>query len=103
MPDVSLWTKVKFKALANTLVQLIPLINFYKMSPEDFYKKVRLVKKIVGKQLFEETLQYHLFSKNEQSNQEYYPSISTSPFAFKLKPLKLEPPEPLIDVKVIQN
>ena len=77
MPDISLWTKIKFRDLANTLVKFIPLIDFYKITPEDFYKKVKPFKKIVGKQLYEEILQYHLFSKNEQSNQAR-PSTSVS-------------------------
>jgi hypothetical protein len=70
MPDISLWTKVKFRDLANTLAQITPLINFYQISSEDFYMKVKPFKKVVGKQLYEEILQYHLSPKNEQNNQQ---------------------------------
>ena len=67
MPDISLWTKDKFKDLANTLEKFVPLIDFYKISKEDFYVKVKPFKRAVGKQRCEDILQYHLFSKNEQS------------------------------------
>ncbi|RIA79180.1 hypothetical protein C1645_841331, partial [Glomus cerebriforme] len=63
IPDVSLWTRDKFRDLANTLKQFIPLINFHKITPEDFYEKVKPFKKIMNKQFYDEILKYHLLSK----------------------------------------
>ncbi|RIA84524.1 AIG1 family-domain-containing protein, partial [Glomus cerebriforme] len=63
IPDVSLWTRDKFRDLANTLKQFIPLINFHKITPEDFYEKVKPFKRIMNKQFYDEILKYHLLSK----------------------------------------
>ena len=95
MPDISLWTKIKFRDLANALVKFIPLINFNKISPEDFYEKVKPFKKVLGKQLYEETLRCHLLSKDERSNQEQLPTSTPTSISSSVPLQRKDEPKPI--------
>ncbi|CAI2176362.1 19829_t:CDS:1 [Funneliformis geosporum] len=67
IPDVTLWTKVKFRDLSNTLQKIIPLIDFYKIGPENFYEEVKPFKKIIDKSLYDEILKYYIVSSKKSN------------------------------------
>ncbi|CAG8576547.1 3174_t:CDS:2 [Funneliformis caledonium] len=99
--DVSLWTRDKFRDLSNTLKQFIPLIDFYKIKPEDFYEKVKPFKKIIEKPLFEDILKYHIVSsKNLDSTTSKSTSQPTSsPTSTASSPQK-DRPEPIFNIRL---
>ncbi|RHZ78388.1 hypothetical protein Glove_165g120 [Diversispora epigaea] len=55
------WSNENFKVLKITLQQCLPLIRYFHISSEDIWKKVRLYKKILEEQLWDDLTQYFMF------------------------------------------
>ncbi|CAG8448188.1 13586_t:CDS:2 [Acaulospora morrowiae] len=58
--DVQSWTRDHFSALENTLHQCIPLIRFFHISSDDYFKKVLPYKRILPKSLKHDIYGYFL-------------------------------------------
>ncbi|CAG8557350.1 1927_t:CDS:2 [Funneliformis mosseae] len=96
--DVTLWTRDKFRDLSNTLKQFIPLIDFYKIKPEDFYEKVKPFKKIIEKPLFEDILKYHIVS-SKNLDSKFTSQPTSSPTSTASSPQK-DRPEPIFNIRL---
>uniref|UniRef100_U9UNW6 BTB domain-containing protein n=1 Tax=Rhizophagus irregularis (strain DAOM 181602 / DAOM 197198 / MUCL 43194) TaxID=747089 RepID=U9UNW6_RHIID len=60
LPDPTTWSDDDFKMMENTLQHCLPLVRFFSISSEDFFKKVRPYKKLLKHQLYEELLESYL-------------------------------------------
>ncbi|RGB27547.1 hypothetical protein C1646_819702 [Rhizophagus diaphanus] len=67
-PSVADWTDENFISLKETLKNLIPLIRFFVISPQDFYQHVKPYEKLLDKEHYDDILQSHL-------NTDWRPSI----------------------------
>jgi hypothetical protein len=67
-PSVADWTDENFNSLKETLKNLIPLIRFYVISPQDFYQHVKPYENLLDKEHYEDILQSHL-------KQDWRPSV----------------------------
>ncbi|RHZ86041.1 hypothetical protein Glove_55g63 [Diversispora epigaea] len=55
------WPKENFMTLKTTLRQCLPLIRYFHISDKDIWRNVKPYKKILGKQLWEDLIQYAMF------------------------------------------
>ncbi|CAG8642279.1 9885_t:CDS:2 [Funneliformis mosseae] len=90
IPDVTLWTKDKFRDLANTLQKFIPLIDFHKIEPENFYEEVKPFKKIIDKSLYNEILKYYIVSSKKSNVNNPKPEVPTSNVHIRLSSVLIE-------------
>ncbi|RHZ83805.1 hypothetical protein Glove_87g231 [Diversispora epigaea] len=60
--DSKEWSKENFEALKITLRQCLPLIRYFHIPNEDAWEKVKPYKKILEKQLWNDLIQYHMFT-----------------------------------------
>ncbi|GBC40697.2 BTB/POZ protein [Rhizophagus irregularis DAOM 181602=DAOM 197198] len=58
--DPTTWSDNDFKTMESTLQHCLPLVRFFSLSSEDFFKKVRPYKKLLKHQLYEELLESYL-------------------------------------------
>ncbi|CAG8505176.1 6391_t:CDS:2 [Funneliformis caledonium] len=90
IPDVTLWTKDKFRDLAKTLQKFIPLIDFHKIEPENFYEEVKPFKKIIDKSLYDEILKYYIVSSKKSNVDNPKPEVPTSNVHIRLSSVLIE-------------
>ncbi|RHZ46860.1 hypothetical protein Glove_606g48 [Diversispora epigaea] len=55
------WSKENFEALKTTLQQCLPLIRYFHIPGEDIWKNIKLYKKILEEQLWDDLTQYFMF------------------------------------------
>ncbi|GBB90438.1 hypothetical protein RclHR1_01740015 [Rhizophagus clarus] len=67
-PSVADWSDENFNSLKETLKNLVHLIRFYTISPQDFYQHVKPYEKLLDKEHYDDILQSHL-------NQDWRPSV----------------------------
>ncbi|EXX64780.1 uncharacterized protein OCT59_029123 [Rhizophagus irregularis] len=68
LSDPMTWLDDDFKNMENTLQHCLPLIRFFSLSSEDFFRKVHPYKKLLKPQLYEELLNSYLDPNNEPND-----------------------------------
>src|ERR1043165_4716366 len=53
------WTDKNYEDLKNTLSDFIPLVNFLKVTSEDFHRKIRPYKAIIPSNIYEDIMAYY--------------------------------------------
>ncbi|EXX70341.1 uncharacterized protein OCT59_029188 [Rhizophagus irregularis] len=84
LPDPTTWSDDDFKTMENTLQHCLPLVRFFSISSEDFFKKVRPYKKLLKHQLYEELLESYLNPNSVPSDNILPPRDLYLPYEFKL-------------------
>ena len=68
IPDPITWSDNDFKMMEDTLQHCLPLIRFFSLSSEDFFKKVHPYKKLLKSQLYEDLLKSYLIPNSKPSD-----------------------------------
>ncbi|GBC03011.1 hypothetical protein RclHR1_04930008 [Rhizophagus clarus] len=74
--DFTKWSKEDVKTMERTVHELVPLIRFYHISPDDFLEKVYPLKKLLPKDLIDGLITFHVAS-NKKSIGDIRPSRYT--------------------------
>jgi len=59
-PDPKVWTSEEVETLAVTFKDLLPLVRFFQLTSEQFYKSVRPYKKLLSEDLYEDLVRYYM-------------------------------------------
>jgi hypothetical protein len=68
LPDPATWSDDDFKIMETTLQHCLPLIRFFCLSSEDFFRRVHPYEKLLKPQLYEELLDSYLDPDSEPND-----------------------------------